>query len=79
MKHLNVVLYYSRFRVIHIGVIRTKLIIVKSLILLIIAKINMAIIIYMIFLLCVGLRVGVYVNTSTLPHLLPPMYDFMID
>ena len=49
MKHLYVTLYYNRFKVIPIGVIWTKLIIVKSLILLIIATINMAIIIYILF------------------------------
>ena len=45
MKHLYATLYYSMIKVIHIRGIRTKLIIVKSLILLIITTINMTIII----------------------------------
>ena len=59
MKHLYVTLYYSRFKLIPIRVIWTKLIIVKSLIL---------IIIYIYFFLCMGLRVDVYVSTSITLH-----------
>ena len=48
-----------------------------------ITTINMTIIIYIHFFLCMGLRVDVYVSASitvhALPHLLPSMYDFMID
>ena len=67
MKHFYVTLYYSWFNVIPIGIIWTKLIIVKSLILRIIATINMTIIRYTFFL-CVDLRVDVYVSTSIAVH-----------
>ena len=58
MKHLYVTLYYSRFKLISIRVIRTKLIIVKSLILIIITTINMPIIIYVYFFSMYGSACG---------------------
>ena len=57
-----------RFKVIPIGVIWTKLFIVKSLILLIITTINMIIIILYTFRLSTGFRVDVYVSTSITVH-----------
>ena len=69
MKHLYVTLYYSRFKLIPIRVIWTKFIIIKSLILIIITTINMTIIIiYILFFLCMGLRVDVFVSTSITVH-----------
>ena len=65
MKHLYVTLCYSTFEVIHIRVIRTKLIIVKSLILLIITRLLLCV---YFFFLCMGLRVDVYVSTSISVH-----------
>ena len=56
--------------------------IVKSLILLIITTINMAIIVYVLFSSMCGSACGCvrqYEHHSTLPQLLPSMYDFMID
>ena len=53
---------------------------VKSLILIIVTTINITIIIYTFFLMC-GSACGCvrqYEYHSTLPHLLPSMYDFMI-
>ena len=80
--HLYVTLYYSRFMLIPIRVIWTKLIIVKSLILIIITTINMTIFIYILFFLCMGLRVDVHVSTSITVHYNicyhASIYDFMI-
>ena len=72
-------------KVMPIRVIWTKLIIVKSLTLLIITTINMTIIIYLPFFICIymGLRVDVHVSTSITvhyhAHLVPSIYNFMID
>ena len=83
MKHLYITLYYSRFKLIPVRVIWTKLIIVKSLILIIITTINdyfIYIYTYTFFMYgsaCGCVRQYVYQRVS--PHLLPSMYDFMID
>ena len=82
MKHLyDTCIIYSRFKLIPVRVILTKLIIVKSLILIIITSINMTNIIN-IFFSMYGSACGCvrqYEHHSTLHYLLPSMYDFMID
>ena len=75
MRHLYVTLDYSRFEVIPIDKCKTVDSFYHT-------TINMAILIYIIFF---PIRVSAcgcarqYEHHSTLPHLLPFMYDFMID
>ena len=68
-------LYYNRFKLIPIRVIWTKLIIVKSLILIIITTINMTIIIYILFY-C--LWVCVWMCTSVRVTFIVWFYDWLI-
>ena len=86
MKHSYVTLDYSRFEVIPTGVIRTKFISVKPLSLFIILSYHNQygyFNVHNFFFLYECLRVDVHVSTSITvhyhAHLIPFMYDFMID
>ena len=82
MKHLYVTLDYSRFEVIPTGVTRTKLIIVKQLILFIIPQ-SIWLFEWTLFYLSIGVSAcgcaRQYEHHTILPHFLPFIYDFRID